>query len=66
MRMPLIHPEERRHRSVENPGSTILAAYEAHPDEGGRLRFREATTGETAGFARLWSGPSLFPTESEG
>ncbi len=40
--------------------------YQPHPEEDGRLRFREAATGETAGFARLWSGIAVFPSVSEG
>lgn len=44
----------------------FAAAYEPHPEDDGRLRFREATTGETVGFARLWSGTTVFPSESEG
>lgn len=44
----------------------FVAAYAVQPDDDGRLRFREATTGETAGFARLWSGAAVFPSESEG
>ena len=44
----------------------FAAVYQPHPEDDGRLRFREATTGETAGFARLWSGSALFPSGSEG
>lgn len=43
----------------------FAAAYEPHPEDDGRLRFREATTGETVGFAHLWSGTAVFPSESE-
>ena len=44
----------------------FVAAYAVQPEEDGRLRFREATTGETAAFARLWSGTAIFPTERGG
>jgi quinol monooxygenase YgiN len=44
----------------------FLAAYAAQPEEDGRLRVWEATTGATAGYARLWSGTTVFPTENEG
>jgi quinol monooxygenase YgiN len=44
----------------------FAAAYPPHPEDDGRLRFRAATTGETAGFARLWSGTPVFPSGNEG
>lgn len=53
------------HMQGESAGR-FLAAYDAHPEADSRLRFREATTGETAAFARLWSGTAIFPTERGG
>jgi autoinducer 2-degrading protein len=52
---------------MQGEGSArFLAAYAVHPEDDGRLRFRDATTGETAAFARLWSGTAIFPSEREG
>jgi autoinducer 2-degrading protein len=44
----------------------FFKAYAPHEEGDGRFRFREATTGETAGFLRMWRGTSVFPTTSEG
>jgi quinol monooxygenase YgiN len=44
----------------------FAAAYLPNPEEDGRLSFRETATGETAAFARLWSGTTVFPAGNDG
>ena len=53
------------HMQGESVGR-LVAAYAVQPEDDGRLRFRDLTTGETAAFARLWSGATVFPPEGQG
>ena len=52
------------HMQSEHLGR-FVAAYTVQPEDDGRLRFRDVTTGATVAFARLWSGAVVFPADIE-